>query len=224
MNLGLIKVGFQIHDASGGDCSSDEDDIYGPYGVQSAAANSLLYVGLGTMAVGTIIAFVGTGEKGFKTLELRLIGPSLVAAGLLTVFLRIALCVCPFHCLKHKRKHKHKHKNSTNKLNAEEATLLKTDQPPPPENQDIAATVSFLECERAIEMKPLSVPIVIQPPRTPSEVSVTSLTNGLLTPAEIEPPPLPKPSKFQTARVPKNAKANELLLCPVNLEDMQDNY
>lgn len=44
----------------------------------STFANAFLYVGLGTVALGLVIAFVGTGEKGFKTVELRLIGPSLI--------------------------------------------------------------------------------------------------------------------------------------------------
>lgn len=34
--------------------------------------------GLGTVSLGSIIFFVGTGEKGFKTNELRMIGPALV--------------------------------------------------------------------------------------------------------------------------------------------------
>lgn len=185
------------------------------------------------MAIGMVVSFVGIGEKGFKTLELRLIGPSLIAAGVLVVILRIALCVCPFHCLKYKHKHKHKHKNSTNKLNSEDATKLlehpKTVAlpPPPTENRDITATVSFLECERAIELKPLSNPIVnIKPPRTPSDISVTSLTNGLLTP-ETETPTNnirgKRLSKFETARVPRNLRSGELLLSPVTLEDVQEN-
>lgn len=44
----------------------------------SSFANAFLYVGLGTVAIGLVISFVGTGEKGFKTVELRLIGPSLI--------------------------------------------------------------------------------------------------------------------------------------------------
>lgn len=73
---------FQIHDSSfGGSSSEDEDFPGGLYGHQSAAANALLYVGLGTVAIGLVIAFVGTGEKGFKTLELRLIGPTLIGSG-----------------------------------------------------------------------------------------------------------------------------------------------
>lgn len=44
----------------------------------SSFANAFLYVGLGSIAIGLVIAFVGTGEKGFKTVELRLIGPSLI--------------------------------------------------------------------------------------------------------------------------------------------------
>lgn len=100
-----------------GDQDSDEDELL--YGVQNGAANLLLYVGLGTMCVGMIIAFVGTGEKGFKTMELRLIGPSLIGAGVLIIILRILLCICPSKCL-HLKKRKQKLKNSTNKLNREE--------------------------------------------------------------------------------------------------------
>lgn len=116
----------RIHDSSFGDCSSEEDDLYGIYGVQSAAANALLYIGLGTMCVGMIIAFVGTGEKGFKTMELRLIGPSLIGAGVMIIILRVMLCVCPSKCLR-LNKHKHKHKNSTNKLNSEGREMLTRD-------------------------------------------------------------------------------------------------
>lgn len=76
---------MQIHDSSfGGSSSEDEDLPGGLYGHQSAAANALLYVGLGTVAIGLVIAFVGTGEKGFKTLELRLIGPTLIGSGVST--------------------------------------------------------------------------------------------------------------------------------------------
>lgn len=66
----------QIHDSSLG--SSDDDDILGALRGPSSFANAFLYVGLGTVALGLVIAFVGTGEKGFKTLELRWIGPSLI--------------------------------------------------------------------------------------------------------------------------------------------------
>lgn len=68
---------FQIHDStlSG---SSDDDDFLGALRGPSSFANAFLYVGLGTVALGLVITFVGTGEKGFKTVELRLIGPSLI--------------------------------------------------------------------------------------------------------------------------------------------------
>jgi hypothetical protein len=46
----------------------------------------LPFSGLGTISLGSIIFFVGTGEKGFKTQELRLIGPAL--AGLLSYLSR----------------------------------------------------------------------------------------------------------------------------------------
>lgn len=67
---------FQIHDSSLGD--SSEDDFLGALRGPSSFANAFMYVGLGTVALGLVIFFVGTGEKGFKTLELRMIGPSLI--------------------------------------------------------------------------------------------------------------------------------------------------
>lgn len=71
---------------------------------QSAAANALLYVGLGTTVIGMVIWFVGTGEKGFKTLELRLIGPTLIAVGLLCCLIRVLLCICPCTCFRRRKK------------------------------------------------------------------------------------------------------------------------
>lgn len=66
-----------MHDASL-TSSSDDEDILGMLRGPSTFANAVLYIGLGTIALGLVIAFVGTGEKGFKTVELRLIGPSLI--------------------------------------------------------------------------------------------------------------------------------------------------
>ncbi|KAI9586647.1 hypothetical protein GQX74_002494 [Glossina fuscipes] len=66
-----------IQDASLGG-SSDDEDLLGVLRGPSTFANAFLYAGLGTIALGLVIAFVGTGEKGFKTVELRLIGPSLI--------------------------------------------------------------------------------------------------------------------------------------------------
>lgn len=68
---------FQIQDSSLGG-SSDDEDILGVIRGPSTFANAFLYIGLGTASIGLIIAFVGTGEKGFKTNELRLIGPALI--------------------------------------------------------------------------------------------------------------------------------------------------
>ena len=51
--------------------------------------NSVLYTGLIMASVGLVITFVGLGEKGFQTIELKLIGPSMVGCGLILVFLRI---------------------------------------------------------------------------------------------------------------------------------------
>ncbi|XP_012255312.2 uncharacterized protein LOC105685622 [Athalia rosae] len=67
-------------------------------GEVSAAVNTVLYAGLGTTALGLVISFVGTGEKGFQSSELRLVGPSLLCAGLLCCLLRVLLCLCLCHC------------------------------------------------------------------------------------------------------------------------------
>lgn len=67
--------------------SSDDEDLLGVLRGPSSFANAFLYVGLGTVAIGLVIAFVGTGEKGFKTNELRLIGPSLIGKFLFLNFL-----------------------------------------------------------------------------------------------------------------------------------------
>ena len=40
-----------------------------------------------------IITFVGLGEKGFKTVELKLVGPVLVGGGVVLVFVRIMFCI-----------------------------------------------------------------------------------------------------------------------------------
>ncbi|XP_044759927.1 uncharacterized protein LOC123317449 isoform X1 [Coccinella septempunctata] len=88
----------RIHDSTFGG-GSDEEDFFSVYH-QSAAANALLYVGLGTTAIGSVIFFVGTGEKGFKTLELRMIGPTLIACGLLCCLIRVLLCACPSTCFR----------------------------------------------------------------------------------------------------------------------------
>jgi hypothetical protein len=63
------------------------------------------------VAIGLVIAFVGTGEKGFKTLELRLIGPTLIGSGVLCCLLRVFLCVCPTRCLRRKLRTRRKPRN-----------------------------------------------------------------------------------------------------------------
>jgi len=58
----------------------------------------ILYVGLGMVAVGLVITFVGLGDKGFKTVELRLVGPSLVGCGMFFTVLRVLFCTMPAGC------------------------------------------------------------------------------------------------------------------------------
>ena len=55
----------------------------------------ILYIGIGLVAVGLVITFVGLGEKGFKSMELKMVGPSLVTCGVFCVFLQILYCTIP---------------------------------------------------------------------------------------------------------------------------------
>lgn len=96
---------LQIRDASYCYGSSGEDDeeddssnAIRQRGEVSAAVNTVLYVGLGTTALGLVISFVGTGEKGFLSPQLRLVGPSLLCAGLLCCLFRVLLCLCLCRC------------------------------------------------------------------------------------------------------------------------------
>ena len=50
----------------------------------------VLYVGLGIVALGLVITL---GDKGFQTLELRIVVPSIVLCGAMLAGLRILLCV-----------------------------------------------------------------------------------------------------------------------------------
>ncbi|XP_051858974.1 mucin-5AC isoform X6 [Drosophila albomicans] len=109
-----------IQDASLGG-SSDDEDFLGVLRGPSTFANAFLYVGLGTVALGLVIAFVGTGEKGFKTVELRLIGPSLIGLGLICCILRILFCICPSHCISSSKKTR---KKNGNKIDADHTTSL----------------------------------------------------------------------------------------------------
>jgi len=76
------------------DKSDNEDGVY----VASGSANIILYVGLGMICIGLVITFVGLGDKGFRTLELKLIGPSLVGCGVFFALLRVLFCTVPSCC------------------------------------------------------------------------------------------------------------------------------
>nr|KAF7433948.1 hypothetical protein H0235_002139 [Vespula pensylvanica] len=95
----------RIRDASycyGSSGEDDDDDISGSVNRRraevNAAVNTVLYAGLGATALGLVISFVGTGEKGFLSPELKLIGPSLLCAGLLCCLFRVLLCLCLCRC------------------------------------------------------------------------------------------------------------------------------
>ena len=64
-----------------------------------ATANLILYLGLGLIAIGLVITTVGAGDKGFKTFELRVVGPSIVTCGFVFVVIRVLICtVTPDNC------------------------------------------------------------------------------------------------------------------------------
>ena len=44
------------------------------------------------MSVGLIITFLGLGSRGFRALEVKLLGPGLVGAGMMCVLIRIIFC------------------------------------------------------------------------------------------------------------------------------------
>ena len=47
------------------------------------------------VALGLLVTFIGLGDQGFKSVELRLIGPSLVGCGVFFALLRILFCTVP---------------------------------------------------------------------------------------------------------------------------------
>ena len=57
--------------------------------------NILLYSGLGMIMVGLIITVVGLGDKGFKSIELILVGPGIVMCGGVLTSARVLLCTLP---------------------------------------------------------------------------------------------------------------------------------
>ena len=47
------------------------------------------------VAIGVIITSVGLGDRGFKTFELQMLGPTLLGPGVMFVMLRILFCTIP---------------------------------------------------------------------------------------------------------------------------------
>ncbi|KAF9414874.1 hypothetical protein HW555_007343 [Spodoptera exigua] len=88
---------LQVRDASYGSSSDSDGEADGAAGDTWGVAR-LLYAGLGTLALGLVVYFVGTGDKGFKTPALRLVGPSLIIAGLACCLLRILFCIFAKPC------------------------------------------------------------------------------------------------------------------------------
>ena len=55
--------------------------------------NNILFIGMGLFAIGLVTTFVGLGEKGFKTSELKLVGPCLAGCGIVLAAVRVILCI-----------------------------------------------------------------------------------------------------------------------------------
>lgn len=150
----------QIHDAlsfGGGDASDRR--LFELQ--QGAAANTLLYVGLCSVALGLIIAFVGTGEKGFKTVQLRFIGPGMIVIGMCCCAIRIMLCFCPpTFCLFKRRRHKHAG-NAANKM-AEFYKYMPFRNHRHPEDVAVASTIESLGVRGAAD--PEIVPMTVLKP------------------------------------------------------------
>ena len=56
-----------------------------------ALGNIVLYSGLALMATGMVITAVGSGDRGFRSRELRLLGPVIILTGLSAALLRSEL-------------------------------------------------------------------------------------------------------------------------------------
>ena len=52
----------------------------------------MFYSGLGMLMVGLVITGVGLGEKGFKSIELKLVGPIIVGFGCLVCLVSVLMC------------------------------------------------------------------------------------------------------------------------------------
>jgi len=67
---------------------------YDTNGKNNSMADMIMWLGLAMLMTGTVISFIGLGEKGFRTRHLRLLGPVLIGAGFSLCFIRVALCCC----------------------------------------------------------------------------------------------------------------------------------
>ena len=57
----------------------------------------VLYLGLGMVMVGLVITGVGLGEKGFKSIEFKVVGPVIVSSGGILGAVRILACLVPYY-------------------------------------------------------------------------------------------------------------------------------
>lgn len=172
---------LQIHDSSYGGSSSDDDEsatgLYGrPDSFGNRAANTLLYCGLGAVAIGLVISFVGTGEKGFKTLELRLIGPSLIIGGVACCLLRTLMCLCQPICCNRRRRRRRRHGNGHHKSRRRHSFFHPAQSAASKTCEDIA-----MADHTTLLLRPPGPPPPIQQPQPPPMPSTSLLVQNELS-------------------------------------------
>jgi hypothetical protein len=75
--------------------------------------NNILFIGMGLFAIGLVTTCLGLGEKGFKTSELKLVGPCLAGCGIVLAGIRVIMCTARPH-------YKAVHTDSTNVTHKQE--------------------------------------------------------------------------------------------------------
>ncbi|XP_023723715.1 uncharacterized protein LOC111873322 isoform X2 [Cryptotermes secundus] len=155
------------------------------------AANTLLYVGLGTSAFGLILSGLGTGDKGFQTYALRLMGPALFLSGLLCCLLSVLLCVCPSKCCRcHRQRHIHKnslkchinnHKQLPSTQHFNHHSLLgavKSDSKEPKRTEDIPMADQTKLLQKSVEGNNRKTVCIVTTPLETATVSNVPVPSG----------------------------------------------
>jgi hypothetical protein len=66
-----------------------------PQTAETGFCDVVLYSGMGLTMVGLVITVVGLGDKGFHSIELRMMGPIIAGCGVMMASVRILVCILP---------------------------------------------------------------------------------------------------------------------------------